>query len=353
MSYQDGWAAMNLQMPRRVPHFEPSADWYHWDLIRTVTGLDVSEDSPTEERQLASQAFVRAWNYDLQFGCLIFDSVLNAKRTRMGHGDFARDGRDFDRRISCPFKSPEEVLAFDPWEVYGEVDEAGLVGQFNENYRSNCERNPDCVNTTGINVTLMSGLIAIFGWEMLLNALAADADRFGEVANRYAAWIGQHYRAMAKSDAPVVYCHDDLMWSTGPFIHPDWYRKYIFPNLKRLWRPLVEKGTKIIFVCDGNYTGFLGDAAACGAHGFWFEIFTDLNTVCERYGETHVIIGNADCRPLTFGTKADIRAEVERCIAAGKRCPGYFMCVSGHIPANVPVENALYYYDVYQQLSVR
>ena len=50
MSYQDGWAAMNLQMPKRVPHFEPSADWYHWDLIRTVTGLDVSEDSPAEVR---------------------------------------------------------------------------------------------------------------------------------------------------------------------------------------------------------------------------------------------------------------------------------------------------------------
>ena len=73
----------------------------------------------------------------------------------------------------------------------------------------------------------------------------------------------------------------------------------------------------------------------------------------EQYGKTHVIIGNADSRILTFGTKEDIRAEVQRCMRAGKKCPGYFMCVSGHIPANVPIANALYYYDVYTELSRR
>ena len=26
---------------------------------------------------------------------------------------------DYDPEIVCPFKEPEEVLAFDPWEVYG------------------------------------------------------------------------------------------------------------------------------------------------------------------------------------------------------------------------------------------
>jgi len=73
----------------------------------------------------------------------------------------------------------------------------------------------------------------------------------------------------------------------------------------------------------------------------------------ETFGQSHVLIGNADCRILTFGTRSEIRAEVERCIAAGKKCPGYFMCVSGHIPANVPVENALYYNEVYNELRRR
>jgi uroporphyrinogen-III decarboxylase len=56
---------------------------------------------------------------------------------------------------------------------------------------------------------------------------------------------------------------------------------------------------------------------------------------------------------LLSGTRAQIRAEVERCMAVGKPCPGFFMAVGNHIPPNTPVENALYYNEVYEQLSRR
>jgi hypothetical protein len=29
------------------------------------------------------------------------------------------------------------------------------------------------------------------------------------------------------------------------------------------------------------------------------------------------------------------------------------MCINGHMPPNIPVENALYYYEVYNELSRR
>ncbi|HUT24993.1 MAG TPA: uroporphyrinogen decarboxylase family protein [Sumerlaeia bacterium] len=353
MSYEDGWAAVNLRMPKRVPRFEPSAAEYHWDLVKAVTGIDVSVDSPHEERFRAQQAFVRAWNYDIYFGCAVGHNVLGEKLTHMGHAEYAQKGRDFDANVSCPFRSPEEVLAFDPWETFAERDFDARLRLFNDQYRAQCEAFPTALNTTGIYTTLMSAMIAIFGWDMLLSAAAISPDGFGEVVNRFASWIQQYYDACAHCDADVIYSHDDMVWTQGPFIHPDWYRKYIFPNLEKLWAPLRAAGKKIMFVCDGNYTPFLDDVAACGNHGFWFEIFTDLEAVARKFGQTHFIIGNVDCRVLTFGSKADIRAEVERCMALGKPCPGYFLCVSGHIPPNVPVENALYYNEVYEELSVR
>lgn len=353
MSYEDGWAAIHLDMPGRVPRFEPSADYYHFDLIEAVTGIKVTNDTPSEERLKAAHTFVRAWDYGIYFGCAIGNNVYNGKFTRMGHAEYAVDGRDFDTRISSPFKSPEEVLDFDPWEMYGEQDEDALVKLANDQYHRQCELFPTTVNTTGVYTTLMSAMIAIFGWELLLAAAAMDQRRFGEVVNRYAKWSQPHYNAIARSDAVAIYSHDDLVWTEGPFLRPDWYREFIFPNLKKLWAPLVDAGKKICFLCDGNYTQFVDDVAACGNHGFWFEIFTDLDYVTEKYGRTHFIIGNADCRILTFGTKADVRAEVERCMAVGKKCPGYFMCVSGHIPPNVPVENALYYDEVYRELRRR
>ncbi|MEI6512717.1 MAG: uroporphyrinogen decarboxylase family protein [bacterium] len=353
MSYEDGLAAINLQMPKRVPRFEPSAESYHFELIKAVTGIEVSVDSSEEEQLRAAQAFLKAWNYDLYFGCEIANAELSAKATKMGHAVYAQRGADFDNDISCPFTDVEEVLSFDPWEVYGPRDEKQLIERFNKHYRTQCELYPTNVNTTGIYITLMSGMIKIFGWEMLLEAAGTDPNRFGNVVNRYSTWIEQYYRAMAQSEATVIYSHDDMVWTEGAFMHPSWYREYIFPNLKRLWQPLVDSGKKIIFICDGNYTQFVDDVAACGNAGFWFEIFTDLKHITEKFGKTHIIVGNADVRILTWGSKPQIRAEVERCMAAGKNCPGYFMCCSGHIPANVPVESALYYNQVYEELSKR
>lgn len=65
------------------------------------------------------------------------------------------------------------------------------------------------------------------------------------------------------------------------------------------------------------------------------------------------IIGNADVRALTFGTKDDIYQEVKRCMDLGRDCPGYFFAVGNHIPHNVPVENAEYCMQVYQELRKR
>jgi uroporphyrinogen-III decarboxylase len=271
----------------------------------------------------------------------------------MGHAVYAAGGIDYDDDIHCPFTTPEEVLAFDPWEAFGARDKAAITRQFEAQYRALCDDYPTVVNTTGVYVTCVSGLIALFGWDMLLLAAGTDPDGFGEVANRHASWILQYYEALADSTVPVIYSHDDIVWTAGAFIHPDWYRRYVFPNLRRLYAPLIESGKKVLFVSDGNYTQFVDDIAACGVHGFFFEPLTDLRYVAERYGRTHVIIGNADTRVLLSGTREDIRAEVERCMAIGKQCPGYFMGVTNMIPHNTPVENALYYNEVYEELSRR
>jgi len=75
--------------------------------------------------------------------------------------------------------------------------------------------------------------------------------------------------------------------------------------------------------------------------------------VAARYGNTHVIIGNADCRILTYGSRGDIYAEVKRCADIGRSLPGYFFAVGNHIPYNVPVENAMYYFDLIEELGRR
>lgn len=352
MVYADGWAALNLEGTSRVPRTEYSFE-RHWALVKAETGIDITGDSTDEEKRRASQAMFQAWNVDLAWNVCHIHETDFTRRTTMGHASFEADGSDYSGETNCPFKTPEEVLAFDVMASFGVKDRAELTQRFNENYRKRCEYTPDAVNMTGIYVTLMSGLLELFGWQMLLLAMGTSPAGFGRVADSYARWIQQYFDALADSEAPVVMVHDDIVWTSGPFCPPDWYRQFIFANYRRLFRPLIESGKKILYTSDGNYTAFLKDVVDSGVHGLVFEPHTDMKAFAEAYGKTHAFVGNADTRILLDGTKEDIAAEVERCMAIGKGCPGFFMAVGNHIPANTPVENALYYNECYERLSRR
>ena len=352
MSYEDGWAALNLEMPRRIPRTEYSAEM-HWDLIKAVTGIDVSVGSPDAVKQQGALALMRAWNYDFFWSTLIGADEFGEYGTDMGHAEYAAGGVDRRDTIVCPYKTPEDVLSFDPWSTLGQKDPAVLTERFARHYRQSCELHPWGVNMTGVYITLVSGFIQLFGWDMLLEAAGTDPVRFGELANRYAGWMQQYYDALAETDVPVVMVHDDIVWASGPVFRPAWYRQYVFPNYRKYFAPLLDSGKKIIFCSDGNFNEFVDDIAACGVHGFVFEPLTSLERIVAKYGKTHVIVGNADTRILLDGTKAQIRAEVERCMTLGRGCPGFFMAVGNHIPPNTPIENALYYNQVYEELSCR
>ena len=352
MSLQDGMAAINLDMPSRVPRTEYSLEM-HWDLIKAVTGREVGPHSAGEEKNAAVRELYRAFNFDFLWNVLIASGEFGDKRSNMGHAVYAAEGADYSDRVSSMFDDPEKALKFDPLEAYGKQDKKTLTARFDENYRDRCNFYPDAANMTGVYVTCISGLIDIFGWATLLEAAGIDPKAFGELTDRYVSWIKQYFDALAESDAPVVMVHDDIVWTEGAFLHPDWYRKYLFPNYKKLFAPLIESKKKILYTSDGNYTEFIDDIAACGVNGFVMEPSTDMKYIAEKYGKTHVFVGNADTRILLSGTKEAIRAEVKRCMDIGKSCPGFIMAVGNHIPPNTPVENVLYYNEVYEELGRR
>lgn len=352
MSYQNGLAALNLQMPDTVPRTEYSAD-FHWPLVNKVTGSNISENSSPEACHAASNAFINAWAYGFVWNILTHSDIFGDKRTKMGHAVYASGGVDYSNDVTLLFKNLEDVYRYDMFEAYGTRDIKMLTAQYDKHYAAECSRGLDTVSMTGIYVTCMSGLIEILGWETLLEAAGLDNKAFGAFVNRYAEWIFQYFEGLAGCQSPIVMVHDDIVWSSGPFLHPDFYRTYIFPAYRKLFRPLHEAGKKILFTSDGNFTMFVDDVAACGVNGFVMEPLTDMTYIAEKYGKTHAFVGNVDTHVLLSGSKADIEAEVKRCMDIGKKYPGFFLAVGNHIPANTPVDNALYYDDIYRKMAKR
>lgn len=352
MSYKDGLAALRLEMPDRVPRTEYSAP-FHWPLINEVCGLNVSNASDAEVRERASIEFKKAWNFDIAWSIYYHQWIFGEHRTKMGHAEYASEGSDYSAEVTTPFTSYNDVLNMDFKGTYKIKPHGELVKELNAHYENQKRINPNSVAMTGIYVTLISGLLEVFGWDFLLMAAGMDPEGFGETTNRYAEYIQPYFNALADCDSDVIMVHDDIVWTSGPFIHPDWYRKYIFPNYNKMFAPLIEAGKTILYTSDGNFTPFIDDIAATKVNGFVMEPTTDMAYIAKNYGKTHSFVGNADTRILLQGSEEQIYNEVKRCMDIGKKCPGFFMAVGNHIPANTPVKNAILYNQIYEELSKR
>lgn len=331
MSYAIGWDAIHLRRTPRLAHTEYCSNDRLKRAVKEATGL----------------AFEDAWQIDLIWNTN--DGPMpwsqRGRVTDMGHAEFLEGGVDKRSPKPSPFTSVEDVFRFDAVEEYGLPEFDGLVKFYERQYQEGQRDHPGQVFTGGYYKTIVSGAIEAFGWEMLLTA-AADLDRFERVLDSIFRLTLHHHKAWAQTSIGVFISHDDMVWSEGPFMDPAFYRSVIFPRYKELWRVLKETGKRVLFCSDANWTMFLEDIAAAGADGFIFEPMVSLDAAVEQFGKTHVIVGSKlDCRTLTFGTTEAIRAQIDATLALAFDCPGFMFAVGNHIPSNVPLENALFYFD--------
>ncbi len=329
VSYDLGMDILNLCPAPRPGHVVYCTHEALRDRVRETTGLSLED----------------AWECDLIWNTNDGPVPWSAlgRVTDMGHAEFMAGGADRRDPGVCPFRTLEEVRAFDAVAEYGLPDGNALA----EPYEAACQNGqrafPNQVFTGGYYKTLLSGSLEIFGWDMLLQ-LAADREAFEAVLESIFQVSLHHYRCWARTGVKAFILHDDMVWSGGPFLDPDFYRGVIFPRYTALVRLLHAASKKVLFASDGNWTSFMDDIAATGADGFIFESAVPLETMADRFGNSHVLVGSAmDCRTLTFGTRDEIRAEIDLTLKTAQKCRGLFIAVGNHIPSNVPLENALFY----------
>lgn len=335
MSYTIGLDTLLLRPTPRVGHAEYCS---HAPLHRAIA--EASGGANLED----------AWACDLIWNTSDGPVPWNecGRTTDMGHAEFLEGGTDRREAHPSPFRDVEEVWAFDALQEYGTPDPETLIAHYEALYQKGQRDYPNQVFTGGYYKTMISGAIEAFGWEMLLSA-AADLHAFERVIDSIFQLSLHHYRAWAKTSAEVFISHDDMVWSQGPFLAPSFYRNVLFPRYQELWKPLKAAGKRILFCSDANWDTFVPDIANAGADGFIIEPIMDLNAIVSAYGQSHVIVGSkVDCRTLTLGTQEDIRAEVDATLTLARHCPGFIAAVGNHIPSNVPIENALYYFDYLQ-----
>lgn len=344
MSYQIGIDTIHLKPTPRLAHTEycDSAP-----LIQAVTG-EIGQNWNT-------QRFNEAWEIDILWntndGPVAWGN--RGRVTDMGHAEFVEGGTDLRQPKTSPFQTAEDVWAFDAVKEYGLPDFKELVKYYEQLYQDGSRNNPNQVFTGGYYKTIISGAIEAFGWDALLLG-ASDPDKFERVLDSIFRLSLHHFKAWAQTSIEIFICHDDMVWSMGPFVRPTYYRRVIFPRFRELWSVLKQAGKKVLFCSDGYWSMFVDDIAEAGADGFIFEPMMPLDPVVEKFGKTHVIMASkVDCTTMALKSKAEIQAEIDATLPLALQCPGFVFAVGNHIPANVPVENGLFYFDYLQKNWLR
>jgi hypothetical protein len=334
MSRQIALDTLHLRPTPRIAHTEYSLEM-NSDLVRKLTGMDPNNP---EAQTAVRRAFYDACAIDMLW--YTNDGPVDwgqaGRVTDMGHAEYAEHGTDKRAARACPFESVEEVYEFDPHKEYGLPGSDELTRYYEDCYRTTQANYPGQLITGGYYKTVVSGAIQTFGWDMLLTA-AADRERFATVLQRFGRYTRHYARAWARTSIPAYIQHDDMVWTQGPFMHPNFYRAVIFPLYRDLWIELKKAGKKILFCSDGTFDMFMPDIAAVGADGFIFEPSNNLDYVVAAFGRTHVIVSSkVDCRTMTLRPWEDVQGEMDATFRLAKAYPGFMWAVGNHIPPNVP-----------------
>jgi hypothetical protein len=255
-------------------------------------------------------------------------------------------------RMSHQFHSDEEVLAYNPLEKTSCAERRACYDTVISGIRADQALVGDHCYISGLYyTTLFQWFILTFGWERFLMAAAAKPREFKQTISWFAELSVEYAEYFARTELPVFYCHDDLALTRGLVFSPKWYRENIFPHYERIFEPIKRAGKKIIFVSDGNYTGLIDDLAAVGIDGLMVDTYNDIEDILNRYGGKLLIAGNVDIAKLTFGTPEDVYRDVARCMAYGRRYPGYVIKVTGDLPHNIPLANIEAYFNACRELG--
>ena len=202
--------------------------------------------------------------------------------------------------------------------------------------------------------TLFMHPIMRFGWELFLQAAAAEPDRFQRVLEGFAEVSRRTLEGWSKNPPPLILIHDDIAMEEGMVFHPDWYRKRLFPLYERLLEPVWGlPDTKVAFVSDGDYTPVLPDLVSMGFDGFIINDNMDMRTIARDIGQDHFLAGIVRTQVLTLGTREDVVEEVKRCLEDAEPCAGHFIKATRDLPHNIPIENLRTYFQAVNDLGAR
>jgi hypothetical protein len=195
---------------------------------------------------------------------------------------------------------------------------------------------------------------SLWGFGGMMTMIATRPDLVTRACERYLAWSLYDVQVAAALGAQAIWIEECMT----DMISPADFAAFNLPYLRRLVEAIRAAGMQSIYYYCGNPAGKWEHLLDAGADAVALEegkkgFAIDIEDVVERVRGRCTVLGNLDAiGVLQDGSEAELRAEIARQIAAGRRNGSRFiLSVGSSVTPGTPVEQVRLYCDLAHELG--
>jgi uroporphyrinogen decarboxylase len=256
----------------------------------------------------------------------------------------AGGGADSFSSLACVIESREHFRSKRwSWLDLAEGDTRPIQNQF-DLLMQVADALPDSMKIVLHGADVFTFLWQLIGFNNLCYAIYEDPDYIVEVMDSLAEAQYHAYRRaieLAGDRIGAIFFSDDIAHGAGPFMSPDFFRKRLFPTMRRYADMGKAIGAPFIYHSDGKLYPVMDDLVELGVRGIQplEPKAMDPLAVKERWPGRVCLMGNIDLDLMARGTADEVEAHVRDKIDRLNVGGGYMPGVSNTVPDYVKLEN--------------
>ncbi len=241
------------------------------------------------------------------------------RRWASEHKGIISSWEDFERH---PWPKPEEVN-------YSRLEEA-------------CRILPDDMGIIGQYGDIYTFIWEAFGFENFAMKLYEDPDLVAAMFDKVGGLIYGLFETMSSMDrVQALWYSDDLAYTGGPMIDPQFYRDLLFPWVRRMGDLCKKRNMPFLYHSDGVLWDVIPDLMECGVTALHpiEPKSMDVGEVKERFKGRLALCGSVELDLLCRGSREEVAEMTKDRLRRAAPGGGYCLGSSNSVPEYASVEN--------------
>jgi len=181
----------------------------------------------------------------------------------------------------------------------------------------------------------------LFGFEEFCMKVHDDPELVKAVADRIGKVGVEDMKQLCREDIDFVVIGDDMAYTEGMMISPDFMRKFFFPWYEKFIRAARDAGKRVVFHSDGKVEPVIPDFISAGLNALHpiEPKAVDIFRLKEKYGKQLAFFGGIDVDLLARGTPEEVEYHTRKWLEKLAPDGGYALGSSNSVADYVSPEN--------------